>query len=132
MKEDYMDPTASVLFSHFTSAAVVVYLIQLLKSAKWFPWLQNEGQITLKRIVSIAGALGAHTGITYAWHSLGAGTATGGYQFIVTLPPLSVVAAFVWRWAGQWIMQEGWYKIVYNKVAQIENIPVPAPQITKP
>lgn len=118
-----MDPTASVLFSHFTSAAVVVYAIQLLKSAKWFPWLQHEGQVSLKRIVSIAGALGAHTGITYAWHSLGSGTAAGGYQFIVTLPPLSVVLAFVWRWAGQWITQESFYQVIYNKGQVQKNEP---------
>jgi hypothetical protein len=110
-----MDPTASVLFSHLTAAALVVYVIQFLKKTKYFPWLQNEGQVILKRVISVGGALGAHTGITFAWHSLGAGS-SGSHQFIVTLPAWSVVAAFLWRWAGQWVMQEGWYQTIFNKV----------------
>jgi hypothetical protein len=123
-----MDPTASVLFSHFTSAALVVYVIQKLKNAKWFPWLQNEGQVVLKRIISIGGALTAHVGITFAWHSLGAGSNGDGHQFIVTLPAWSEIAAFVWRWAGQYVMQQGWYRVVYNDVAvpSVSNL-LPAP-----
>jgi hypothetical protein len=112
-----VDPSASVLFSHFTSAALVVWLIQVLKNAKWFPWLQNEGQIWTKRLVSIAGALAAHTGINYAWHSLAA--ASGGYQLIVTIPPLQIVLQFVWRWAGQYALQHGYYSMVYDKQAPV-------------
>lgn len=111
-----MDPTASVLFSHFTAAALVVYIIQFLKNTKYFPWLKADGQIILKKIVSVGGALTAHTGITFSWHALGAGP-SGVHQFIVTLPAASVIAAFVWRWAGQWVMQEGFYQVVLNKVA---------------
>jgi hypothetical protein len=122
-----MDPTASVLFSHFTSAALVVWIIQILKNAKWFPWLQNEGQVWTKRIVSVVGALAAHTGISYAWHSLA--TATGGYQLIVTIPPIQIIGQFVWRWAGQYVAQEGWYKLVYERlsVPGVQN-PLPAPK----
>lgn len=122
-----MDPTANVFLSHFTAAALVVWIIQFLKSAKWFPWLQSEGQTALKRIVSFGGALGAHTGITFAWHSLGAG-APGSHQFIITLPAYSVIAAFVWRWLGQYVMQEGWYKLLYDRIAiaGVQN-PLPAP-----
>lgn len=122
-----MDPTASVLFSHFTSAALVVYLIQVLKNAKWFPWLQAGGQIWAKRIVSILGALAAHTGISYAWHSIA--STTGGYQLVITIPPLPFIAEFVWRWAGQYVMQEGWYKMVYDKLSipGVKN-PLPVPE----
>jgi hypothetical protein len=122
-----MDPTASVLFSHFTSAALVVWIIQFLKNATWFPWLQKQGQFVVKRVLSIGGALGAHLGISFAWHSLGAGP-SGTHQFIVTLPAWSVILAFLWRWAGQFVMQDGWYKIVYERlsVAGVAS-PLPAP-----
>lgn len=117
-----MDPTASVLFSHFTSAALVVYIIQAFKNAKWFPWLQNDGQIILKRGVSIVGALAAHTGINYAWHA-NLGT-TGGYQLILNIPPLAVLAEFIWRWAGQFVMQELVYRTAVNQNAQSAVVPI--------
>jgi hypothetical protein len=127
-----MDPTANVLFSHFTSAALVVYIIQMLKNAKWFPWLQNEGQVVLKRIVSIGGALVAHTGINYVWHSGGTLPTGVQYQLVLNIPPLAILAQFLWRWAGQYIMQEGWYKVLYDRtsVPGVSN-PLPTPE-TKP
>jgi hypothetical protein len=123
-----MDPTASVLFSHFTSAALVVWIMQFLKNAKWFPWLQNEGQIWTKRFVSIFGALAAHTGINYAWHAGGILPNGAAYQLVLNIPPLAVLAEFLWRWAGQYIMQEGWYKLVYDRMSipGVQN-PLPAP-----
>lgn len=123
-----MDPSASVLFSHFTSAALVVWIIQVLKNAKWFPWLQNEGQVWTKRIVSIFGALAAHTGINYAWHTGGTLPSGVQYQLILNIPPLSILAQFLWRWAGQYVLQHGWYQLVYNKVSvpEVAN-PLPAP-----
>jgi hypothetical protein len=122
-----MDPTASVLFSHFTSAALVVWIMQVLKKATWFPWLQMQGQAELKRFVSLVGALAAHTGINYAWHANLA--AQGGYQLLVTIPPLSFIVQFVWRWIGQYVMQEGWYKLVYERlsVPGVQN-PLTAPK----
>jgi hypothetical protein len=125
-----MDPSASVLFSHFTSAALVVWIIQVLKNAKWFPWLQNGGQVWTKRIISTAGALAAHTGINYAWHSGGTLPTGVQYQLILNIPPLAILGQFIWRWAGQYVMQEGWYKLAYDKISVMSvpgQNPLPAP-----
>ena len=119
-----MDTTASVLFSHFTSAALVVWLIQVLKKASWFPWLSIEGQVWTKRIVSIAGAVFAHLGIATAWH---AGTAAGTHILMITIPSWPDLATSAWRILGQYVTQEGWYQVVYNKLNAPGN-PLPPPQ----
>lgn len=121
-----MDPTASVLFSHFTSAALVVWLIQALKATKYFPWLQDEGQVVLKRAFSFFGAFATNTGIAYTWHTVPSG---GSHVLTLTIPPLAVMAVALWRFAGQFILQEGWYQLVYNKVSVPGvNNPLPAPE----
>jgi hypothetical protein len=118
-----MDPMASALFSHFTSAALVVYIIQFLKKTKYFPWLQVEGQVILKRGFSIFGALVSNTGMAYTWHAAPTG---GSHILTLTIPPLAVMAVALWRFAGQFILQEGWYKVVYNKIA-LPGVPNPLP-----
>lgn len=121
-----MDQTASVLFSHFTSAALVVWIIQRLKAASWFPLVDETSQVWVKRLFSVVGALGAHTGINLAWH---AGGPVGGYQVIATIPPLTLVLTALWRWAGQYVLQEGWYQVIYNRLAAPgAPPPIPAPQ----
>lgn len=110
-----MDSTASVLFSHFTSAALVVYLIQVLKTAPWFPWLHDASAIWLKRAISVSGAFLAHIGISYAWHT---GTVAGTHVLILTIPAWQDLVIGGWRLVGQFVTQEGWYQIMYNRIVQ--------------
>jgi hypothetical protein len=104
---------SNLLFSHFTSAAVFVMLMQRLKMAPWFPWLKMEGQVWQKRLASIATALGVHLGISHVWNP----STNGAHVLIITVPALSVVAVGAWHWLGQFALQETMYQAVSNKAA---------------
>lgn len=106
---------ANIAVTQFTSAAVAVWAIQQLKNASWFPWLKNQGQVIAKRLVSVATAIGIHTGISYVWNT---GEVSGSHVLIITIPPLAVILVTVWHWLGQFVLQEGWYQAIYNKTSQ--------------
>ena len=103
---------ANIVTTQFTSAALVVYALQKLKSARWFPWLRAQGQLWLKRGISIGAALGIHTGITHIWNP---GTEPGWHVLVITIPPATIVAVGLWHWLGQYAMQETLYQAVANK-----------------
>lgn len=124
---------ANIVVTQVSSAAVVVYALQRLKTARWFPWLQNEGQVWLKRGLSLAAAFGIHTGISYVWN---AGTAPGvAHVLLINIPPASEIMIGLWHWANQFIMQELIYQGTANKVV-MATPPLPAgaskPQETSP
>lgn len=68
--------------THFTTGAMIVYGIQFLKNAGWFPWLTADSK-TIARLVSLAGALIVGFGITGHWDPLSGGT--------IHLPPLAMM-----------------------------------------
>jgi len=103
---------ANIVVTQVSSAATVVYIIQRLKTAKWFPWLQHEGQVWAKRGLSLVAAFGVHTGISHVWN---AGEVPGGHVLIITIPPLTVVAIGLWHWSNQYIMQELIYQGTVNR-----------------
>jgi hypothetical protein len=106
---------ANLAVTQFTAAGVAVWAIQQLKNASWFPWLKQNGQAWGKRLVSIATAIGIHTGIGYVWNG---GTPPAGYQYqlIINIPAVSVIAVTVWHWISQYVLQEAWYQTAYNRV----------------
>jgi hypothetical protein len=121
---------ANIAITQFTASATFVWAMQQLKNASWFPLLQKEGQIIFKRAASILAAIFIHTGISHVWNP---GTVPGSHVLILTIPPLSVMAVEVWHWLGQYVMQEGWYQLLYNKlsVPGAQN-PLPAPPAHQP
>lgn len=87
-----------------TASAVIVYLIQLLKGAKWFPWL-DDGAKKVNRFIAIVlagvGAVGIHT------------------QFdseagILTITGLTV--AGIVHGAGEWIRAVVFQELIYRGV----------------
>lgn len=106
---------ANIAVTQFTAAGVAVWAIQQLKTSKWFPLLQENGQKWLKRIVSIATAIGIHTGISAVWNQ---GQPPVGYQYqlIINIPSMAVILVTVWHWISQYVMQEGWYQVAFNRV----------------
>jgi hypothetical protein len=98
---------SNLLFTHFTSAAIFVMVMQQLKRAPWFPWLRNEGQIWLKRGSSIVYAICVHTGISHVWNP---GPQVGSHVLMITIPALSVIAVSLWHVVGQYALQETVYQ----------------------
>lgn len=58
--------TSAELTSHLTAGAAIVYGIQWLKDAGWFPWLTADTK-TVNRLVSMALAAVAALGINWAY-----------------------------------------------------------------
>lgn len=105
---------ANIVVTQFTAGAIAVWGIQQLKNSPKFPWLKDEGQKVIKRLSSIVAAIGIHTGISHVWQP---GTIAGSHVLIINIPPLAVIAVTVWHWLGQYVIQEGWYQVAYNKPA---------------
>ena len=106
---------ANIVVTQVSSAATVVYLIQRLKSATWFPWLQKEGQVWAKRGLSLVAALGIHTGISYVWNPVP--TPEGGHILAITIPPAAIIAIGLWHWFNQYVMQELIYQGTANRTS---------------
>lgn len=103
------DNTANIVITQLTSSAVVVYVMQKLKSAKWFPFLQH-GQAMVSRTVSIALAGITAIGISYSWNP-----ATRG--LLITIPTLTGLGLGLWHWLSQYCTNEILYQATVNKVS---------------
>ena len=103
---------ANVALTTFTSSAVVVWAIQKLKAAKWFPLLK-KGQAAITRTVSVVAALGTHLGVSYEWTRAADGTHT------LVLGGLSAATILVgaWHWLNHYALQETIYQATVNKAA---------------
>lgn len=101
---------ANVALTTFTSSAVVVWVIQRLKAAKWFPLLK-EGQAGITRTVSVVAALGTHLGVSYEWTRAADGTHT---LAIGGLGAASILIAG-WHWLNHYALQETIYQATVNK-----------------
>lgn len=104
---------ANVAVTQFTAAGIVVWFIQQLKTAPWFPLLKKNEDLIRKRALSIIAAFAVHTGISYVWSP---GSVPGvAHVLMINIPPVSVLAVSVWHWLSQFVMQEGWYQVTYNR-----------------
>jgi hypothetical protein len=106
---------SSVEITQITAAGVASYGLQVLKNSKWWPFLTEESSTLVKRLYSIATAIGVHTGIGAVWNH-GAPPEGYQYQLIINIPSLAAMAVTVWHWIQQFVMQEGWYQVAFNKV----------------
>lgn len=105
---------ANIVVTQVSSAAAVVYLMQKLKNWDRFKWLQKEGQIWLKRGLSLAAAFGIHTGVSYVWNP---GTSPGvAHVLMINIPPLAEIMTGLWHWFNQYVLQELIYQGTANKV----------------
>jgi hypothetical protein len=104
---------SNVVMTQFTSSAVVVYLMQKVKTAKWFPLVQ-QGRATVNRMVSIVAAFLVAVGVSWTW-SLD--QSTGTHTLVIT--GLSVYALLhgAWHWLNQFALQETVYQATVNKVS---------------
>ncbi len=100
---------SNIVMTQFTSSALVVWGMQKLKNASWFPFLQH-GWANVSRIFSIVAAAAVAIGINYTWNPQTRG-------LLITLP--TVYGAFVagWHWLNQFALQETIYQATVNKIS---------------
>ncbi len=89
--------------------AVFAWLIQRLKNSTLFPWINAETE-KLNHLVSALAAtlLAAGIALTSDWDPQ-------THTFILTVSGLSLlnVLHFVWSALGNYVMQKGWFKVLY-------------------
>lgn len=98
---------ASVGFTHFTSAAIVVWGINKLKAASWFPLIQRDWTVA-NRGASVVLAFFVAQGIAYAWDPT-------SRELTITIPTLGVFLVNIWHWIGQYVTQETLFQITKPK-----------------
>ena len=86
-------------------AAVLVWVLQMLKRAGWFPWLDANSD-TANRIISVIAALVAGAGITF---SVMGGIEDGG-GVLIKWPALSAMTNGLSHCVVQYVLQEGIYR----------------------
>lgn len=103
---------SNVVMTEFTASAVVVYVMQQLKSAKWFP-LVEEGRAILNRLISIGTAAFVAVGISWSWTKNPQGT----HDFLIQNIGMWAVIHGFWHWLNQYCLQETIYQATTNKPA---------------
>jgi hypothetical protein len=101
---------ASIGLTHFTSAAIVVYAMNKLKSATWFPLVQKDWTM-LNRGFSMFVAFAVSVGIHYTWTA----DTAGGHTLVLQIPTLAVLGLGVWHWLNQFALQETLFQITKTK-----------------
>lgn len=99
------DPT---ILTNLTFAAIASFIIERLKNAAWFPFVQQEGTLIASRILAAITAFASASGIHYAWSS-------DHTTLTLTNLSLATIGVALWHWLGQFIVQEGWYQAVISK-----------------
>lgn len=100
---------SNILATQFTSSAVVVWVMQKLKNASWFPLLRH-GSATVSRIFSLAAAGAVAIGINYTWNPQTRG-------LLITIPTITGLAIGLWHWLNQFALQETVYQAMVNKIS---------------
>jgi len=98
---------SSVILSQVTLGAVFSYAIQVLKNAKWFPVLQQDGTKIANIVASIIASGAAITGLTYVHDPV-------AHTLLITNFSWALVGTSVWHWLTQYVIQHGWYKIAFD------------------
>lgn len=104
---------SNILATQITSSACIVYIMQRLKSASWFP-LVETGKAKLNRAVSVAAAFFSAVGISWSW-SLD--QSSGTHTLIIAGIGFYAVLHGAWHWLNQYAMQELIYQSAVNKPA---------------
>jgi hypothetical protein len=104
-----MDAGSSLVVSQLTLGAVFSWLLEALKNAKWFPILQQDGTKVANTLAGVISSIVAITGLTYVYDPT-------AHTLLIQNFGLALVGNAVWHWLTQFVMQQGWYEVVFNKV----------------
>lgn len=89
-------------FQMIGAAAVIPYLLEGLKKASWFPWIDNA-TAALNRWLGILAALAVTAGLHYEW-------SPETRVLSMTIPTLAAAVAWLFNAAIQWGLQQYVYK----------------------
>ena len=103
-----MDGT-SIALSQITLGAIASWVLERLKSAKWFPLLTEESDKLVKVFAAALTSFLAITGLSYVYDPV-------AHTLLIQNFGLSAIGAAAWHWVTQFIMQEAWYQNIFNKV----------------
>jgi hypothetical protein len=101
---------ANIVLTTITSSAMFVLLIQWLKNAKWFPFLQH-GAKWASRTASIILAFVGKIGVSYTWDPTHRTLAFAG------IPTVMGLLTMLWQVANHYALQEIIYQGAVNKPA---------------
>lgn len=98
--------------AHLTTGAVVVYLLNWIKNAGWFPWLSHDTG-AINRVVSMIAAGAMAFGIS----------ATGDAQsgWVIHVPSLDLLLAGGYEWLKQFCSQQ----LIFDIVPRFKQKPEP-------
>lgn len=108
-----MDSSASIVITQFTSSAIVVFIINKLKAAKWFPLLQKDWT-WMNRTFSIIAAFLVAQGIHWVW-------TPDTRVLAITIPTLWGFVTGVWHWINQYVSQEALHQITKPKTVFVQS-----------
>jgi hypothetical protein len=98
---------ANLAMTELTSSAIVVFAIQKLKSAKWFPWIE-AGKKTGSRVASVIGATMTAIAVNYSWNPQ-------TRVISIAIPTLGVFLLACWHWLNHFATQELMYQMTANR-----------------
>src|ERR1700758_4215039 len=98
----------NVIVGQITLGYFATWALQWLKSASWFPVLQNEGTKVANTIAAVIAAAVAITGLDYTFDPT-------AHTLLISNFSLAMVATAVWHWATQYVIQQGWYIVRFQK-----------------
>ena len=89
--------------------AILVWILQAVKSSKYLPWITAETQAINKLASALLAALASAGMVFSVVHtgSGGTGEITLHYAGVTTLS----LANFLWHWVGNYAIQKGWFKL---------------------
>jgi len=98
---------ANLAMTELTSSAIVVFAIQKLKAAKWFPWIE-AGKKTASRVASVIGATMTAVAVNYSWNPQ-------TRVIMIALPTLPIFLLACWHWLNHFATQELIYQATANR-----------------
>lgn len=108
------------LAAHVTAGAAVVYIMEWLKNAPGFTWLNHTTPKQVKTAVSAVVSLIIALGVTWTGNSQ-----TG---WVITIPPMAAMTGVAWEFAQQFFSQQMIYDLVLNEKSRpplTVTVPVP-------
>jgi hypothetical protein len=97
----------NVAITQITSSALVVLIVQKLKTWKAFTWLQ-EGKVLALRFASIIGAFLSSIGVSYEWDP-------ATRHLSLAIPTMMAIVVATWHLINHYAMQEIIYQATVNK-----------------
>lgn len=93
--------------SQFTLSAIVVWLLQKLKEAPWFPVWSQKTTLAAQRAVAAIVAAGSAVAVNFTYDAA-AGT------LLVEGLTLAGVGGAVWAWVQSFVTQQAWYHGIFK------------------